>query len=587
MSAIDLGVAVPNQAPRGTSDASALRSTAPAVAGLVMLVVALLLWGTHKIPGTWGAIVPAVLVIAGLALFLFSLSARVGAGRAELVRAKERLQRDLAAAEERIHGLESGKRQVDAMLAATPARLLVLDRDLNVRTSYSNELDALFGAERREQRTFLDLLRGKVSPDVLEAVRGHVDALFDPADDAEALEGVNPLRSIEIAAPQPDGSLLIRFVRFGFRRIYENGAIAGVLVAADDVTEFVDAEQRLREAERFAQKNFDTLLGILNLDSRALDEFVRTAQGELGAIDRSLGSGDVTARGGGDAGLLRQRLAGIAERVGAIREGAALLRFEHFERRAAEYQETLALMRTRPSLSGEDYLRIVNEQAAFRAELEDMQTLRVRLTALRRAAQIQDDAGDDMLTGLGASARELAADLGKEVVLDVDGFDSRGLTPERRLLVKDVLGELLRNAVVHGIEEATERESAGKPRAGTIEIRPLRDALAGSFAFCVRDDGRGIDPSNIRERAVALGMLEAPKAEAMSDSEAAGYIFVPGFTTADVVRGEKVRGVGLNTVKNRVVDECGGTISIDSESGSFCEFSFVLPAQRVSFRRNG
>jgi signal transduction histidine kinase len=585
MGVIDLGVAVRRASGRNGSNLSVLRSPVPTVAGLAMLVVALFLWGTHKGGGTWAAIGVVALGIAGLVLFSIALTARVDAGRRELARAKEALERELAAGNERTRGIEAGKRQAEAVLASVPARLFLIDRELNVRATYSGELDALFQPERREQHAFLDMLRGKVEPAVLEAARLHLTALFDPGDDEQNLEAVNPLTALEIAALQPDGALLIRHVKFAFRRVYEEGAIESLLVAAEDVSDVVETERALRESARLADKNFDTLLGILHLESRALDDFVRTTQGELGAIDRSLGGADVTARGGGDAGALRQRLAGIAERVVAIRDGAGLLRFEHFERRASAYLETLALMRTRTSLSGEDYLRVVNEQAAFRNELDEMQALRVRLSALRRAAQIQDDAGDDLPASLGAAARELAGDLGKEILLDADGFDSRALSPERRMLVKDVLRELVRNAVVHGIEEAGERESVGKPRAGTIEVRPIRDALPGSFAFCVRDDGRGIDPAHIRERAVELGMLEAPRAEEMSDSEAAGYIFVPGFTTVDEVLGEKAKGAGLNAVKNRVVDECGGTISIDSESGTFCEFSFVLPAERVSFRR--
>ncbi len=584
MGAMNLGMAVRKFSGATSTNPSAVRSLAPAVIGLAMLAAALVLWGAQKGNGAWVGIAIAVLSIVGSAVFLVSLTARVGARQRELVQAKEALEREVAGGAERVRVLEAGKRQNEAVLASVPARLLLIDRDLNVKTSYSTELDALLRPERRDQRSFVDVLRGKIAPDVLEAAQAHLVALFDPSDDESNLAAVNPLEAVEVAAPQPDGSLLIRYLKFVFRRVYEDGAISSLLVAAEDVTEVVQTERALRESERTAQKNFDTLLGILHLDAPALDDFVRTAQGELGAIDRSLS--DAPARGGGDSGPLRQRIAGIAERVTTIRDGAALLGFEHFEARAGAYLETLGEMRSRQALTGDDYLQLVNEQAAFRAEFDEMQNLRVRLTALRRAAQIQDDAGDDMLDSLGAAARELAGDLGKEISIDIDGFDSRGLSPERRLLVKDVLQELLRNAVVHGIEAATERESAGKPRAGTIEIRPIREALAGSFAFTVRDDGRGLDPVHIRERAVALGMLDADRAEQMSDSEAAGYIFVPGFTTVDEVLGESVRGAGLNAVKNRVVDECGGTISIDSESGSFCEFSFVLPAQRVSFARS-
>ncbi len=584
MGTMNLGVAVRGLG--GAPDRS-LKSLGPAVAGLAMLAAAVVvLWGPQKWTGSWGGFAVAGLSVAGSAVFLVSLLRRVSVRQRELERDSAAAAEDLAAAAERVRSAEAARRQTEALLAAVPSRLVVVDRDLTIRASHSSRLESLFRTDRREQRTFLDLLRGKVQPDAVESAKAHLAALFDTANDENNLAAANPLTAVEVAASQPDGTLLIRHVKFEFRRIYEDGAVGAVLAAVDDISDVIETERRLRDSARSAAKNFDTLLGIMHLDPRALDEFVRTAQGELGAIDRALGAADVIARGGGDGGALRHRLASIGDRISTIREGAALLRFEHYEQRATAYMDMIAGMRLRPSLTGEDYLQLVNEQAGFRAELEELQTLRVRLTALRRASQIQDDAGDELIASLNAAARELAGDLGKEVQLDVDGFDSRRLPPEQRLLVKDVLHELVRNAVVHGIEESTERETAGKPRAGTIEIRPIRDALAGSFAFSVRDDGRGIDPAHIRERAVQLAIVEAPAAAVMSDSEAAGYIFLNGFTTAGEILGEAAAGAGLNTVKHRVVDESGGTISIDSELGLFCEFSIVLPAQRVSFGRN-
>ena len=122
-------------------------------------------------------------------------------------------------------------------------------------------------------------------------------------------------------------------------------------------------------------------------------------------------------------------------------------------------------------------------EVSVRAELGEMQNLRVRLSSLQRARQLQGDAADETVTALAAAARELAGRLGKAIAIDTEGFDSRSLEPDRRLLVKEILFELVRNSVVHGIETPAEREAVGKPRVGVIEIKPMRDAQAGDLTY--------------------------------------------------------------------------------------------------------
>jgi chemotaxis protein histidine kinase CheA len=167
--------------------------------------------------------------------------------------------------------------------------------------------------------------------------------------------------------------------------------------------------------------------------------------------------------------------------------------------------------------------------------------------------------------------------LERPVAIDADGFDSRALPPDRRLVVKDVLIQLTRNSLVHGIEPAQERAAAGKPAIATIEIRPMPDAPPESFGFVFRDDGRGLDAERIRSRAIAVGLLDAADAGSVDDSEVAGFIFSPGFSTNPGDASDGGRGMGMNVIKQRVVDDCGGEIAVDSEPGQFCEFTFVVP----------
>jgi len=136
---------------------------------------------------------------------------------------------------------------------------------------------------------------------------------------------------------------------------------------------------------------------------------------------------------------------------------------------------------------------------------------------------------------------------------------------------------LARNSVAHGIEPADMRESMGKPRVGTLAIRGLSQMPSDSFVFTFRDDGRGLDPSHIRDRAVAKGLIAPDAAASMTDEQIVAMIFRPGFSTAEETTTDAGRGIGMNVIKEAIVDKLGGRLGLNSEPGKFTEFSFTIP----------
>jgi two-component system, chemotaxis family, sensor kinase CheA len=550
----------------------------PAVAGLAMLITALVLIGPavhlRNTPEVYGMV---ALAIAGLGIFMLSLTARVAERQRELERTNAGLERGLNELKESNRGLDSAKRRAEGILAGLPGRVLVLDADGRIQGDFASQLEPSVPPVEGAAETFADLLRPVVSAQTLATARDYLKALFDPERDGRALAAANPLQSVEAGVRDEEGVLHERTLSFRFRRLRENGSIARVTVALEDVSARIEAERNAHEGERRKAKHFDTLLGILYVDRVALDAFVNLAKDELGAIDHVLRGADVTAAGGSDMTNLRLRLETLTARAGTIKDHATLLGFEHFEKRAAAYQALLEEVQSRPRLSGHDFLELIKAQSEFRGELEDLQALRFKLGTLRRAAKLTSEADDELIGWLATRAHKLADELGREFEFEADGFDSRALPPEQRGVVKDALTELMRNALLHGVEPPIEREIAGKARAAVLEIRPLHDLGPDTFGFTFRDDGRGLDPARIRDRAIKLGMLDEQQASRLDDSDAAGMIFAPGFTTAQDAHGTPARGQGLSALKARVVDACGGTISLDAEYDAFTEFTIVLP----------
>ncbi|MFC4548820.1 MULTISPECIES: ATP-binding protein [Halorussus] len=161
------------------------------------------------------------------------------------------------------------------------------------------------------------------------------------------------------------------------------------------------------------------------------------------------------------------------------------------------------------------------------------------------------------------TVRDVARAQDKEVDLDVGDAE---VELDRSILdrLRDPLVHLARNAVDHGIESPDEREAAGKPREGTVEIRTER--VGDEVVVELADDGRGVDPEAVRERAVEAGVLGFEEAEDLSDDETYDLLFEPGLTTTDEVTDVSGRGVGMDVVRRTVAD-LDGSVAVESEPG--------------------
>ncbi|MCL6474435.1 MAG: chemotaxis protein CheA [Firmicutes bacterium] len=169
--------------------------------------------------------------------------------------------------------------------------------------------------------------------------------------------------------------------------------------------------------------------------------------------------------------------------------------------------------------------------------------------------------------------RDLAQKFGKEVRLVMEGQETE-LDRSVIEIISDPLIHMLRNSVDHGIEPPEVREAAGKPRQGTIRLSARHEE--NYILIEIEDDGKGMDPAQLREVAVRKGILTRDAAERLSDREALSLIFAPGFSTAKEVTEVSGRGVGMDIVRNNI-QRVGGIVDIDSTPGQGTRISVRLP----------
>lgn len=180
---------------------------------------------------------------------------------------------------------------------------------------------------------------------------------------------------------------------------------------------------------------------------------------------------------------------------------------------------------------------------------------------------------DTLWSKLPRVVRDLSVQLGKNVELDMRGRETE-LDKTILEAVRDPLTHLVRNSIDHGIETPEARVAKGKPAQGTLTMRAFHEG--GQVNIEIRDDGAGIDPARLREKAVSKGLLDRETATRLSDHEAVNLIFTPGFSTAEGVTNVSGRGVGMDVVRTNI-EKIGGAIDLTSEVGEGTTVRIRIP----------
>lgn len=169
--------------------------------------------------------------------------------------------------------------------------------------------------------------------------------------------------------------------------------------------------------------------------------------------------------------------------------------------------------------------------------------------------------------------RDLARSLNKNVELELIGEETE---IDKTMLedLNDPLVHLLRNAVDHGVESSEDRIAAGKPEKSMVTLAAHQEG--DHILITIADDGHGMNPDTIRNKAVEKGLISKEVANTLSDEKCMELILLPGFSTKDQISSVSGRGVGMDVVKTNI-QKLNGSIQINSEPGKGSQFTITLP----------
>lgn len=461
--------------------------------------------------------------------------------------------------------VEAAQKETAEILNTVKEGLLLLDSEFRVGTQYSASLPAILGRGIGAGDDFRALLRAMVPNAAFDAACDYIGLLFSDRVKENLMINLNPLVAIEVALP---GNGTRRFLTMQFNRVLEDDRISHLLVTVFDVTAQVELEHALAEAKKSAKAEMEIMLDLLKLNPAILTNFLAAAEQTLLEVNDHLKS----AGGVLDYGRTVEM---IFRKIHTLKGEAATLGLDMFEELAQRFESLLAGLRGKGMISGEDLLALPMPLEEF------LQRIALVRDMTRRLASYNDAfapavAEADFAANLEKLALRIAGDHGKQVrlVADLDLLES--LPRQARNELKDIAVQLLRNAVAHGIEPVTERESRAKPAVGSIYVA-LKSAQAGEYEFVLRDDGRGLVPQRVRAALLHAGRYNEAQLRELDDRQILMKIFEPGFSTTEQPGRDSGHGVGMDVVKQKL-QQLGARLRIATREDMFTQFSIHFAA---------
>jgi two-component system chemotaxis sensor kinase CheA len=180
---------------------------------------------------------------------------------------------------------------------------------------------------------------------------------------------------------------------------------------------------------------------------------------------------------------------------------------------------------------------------------------------------------ENLFVGLPRMVRDLSAELGKQVLVDIEGGDVE-LDREMIEMIRDPLTHIIRNAVDHGIEKPADRLKAGKREIAILSVSARQSG--NQILIDIHDDGRGIDGKKLVEKAISGGLVSKDDAAQLSPREQLALIFEAGLSTAKEVTAISGRGVGMDVVRSNI-ERIGGIVEVDSKPGEGTRMTLRVP----------
>jgi two-component system, chemotaxis family, sensor kinase CheA len=494
--------------------------------------------------------------------------------------------------------LDASNRITEAILEHSEQGLFLLDAKNRIQPQVSPSLAALFRRQEFNNVTFEKLLAPFVTAKTLTVARNHIAGLLGTEARPEAAES-NPLNDVELRLPKSDGSFDAAHYCFEFSAI--DGEPRMWLVRVSDITLRVQTARELEELRIQVQTQGEILRSVLQVGNARFAALLQRTDASMKTINA------VLKKPAREEEAFRNKLEEALDEVDRVRRDAAAFKLSALEGAARQFEDSLHDLRSRSSLSGSDFLPLAVKLDQLYGQFASLKSMTSPAamagpSGVAAASTNMTDNGTEIIQApkfmagkpppvrtvpganssapagslentLRALTDHVAQEHNKTVILDAFGLHM--VPPPYQAAIKNIAIQLIRNAVMHGIETPASREAAGKQAHGIMRLE-FKSAADSGYELLFEDDGCGLDPDAVRATAIARGVITGEGAARLRDREAIKLIFKSGYSTLPTAPGEPAHGTGLSLVR-RYVHEAGGKVALASLLGHETRFKVSLP----------
>lgn len=500
----------------------------------------------------------------------------------------------------------AGNRLTDAILNHISQGVFFLDQTDKIILPVSRSMSTLFRRRDWNQMTFDKLLRPLVAEETLAEACTQL-AELRVATARGDLSMRTPLKQVELNLPKSDGGVEVAHYAFDFFAVDVPGQIDAWMVRVTDRTIAVKQAreiEQLRPPVEDAGPELEDLRVQMQLQGEILHSLLQMGRVRFAASVQRSGEAlkainAILKKPAREESAFRQKLEETLAEVGHIRREANGLRLGGLENAARQFEDSLQQLRSRSTLSGNDFIPLAMQLDQLFSQFTLLRSQTQSAAAPRPAAATPapaplTDNGTEILAApqflsqqapagslentLVSLTDHIAAEYGKSVRVECRGLEK--VPAIYQAAVKNIAIQLIRNAVMHGIETPAEREHAGKPAQGALDLSfgALPD---GTYELRFQDDGRGVDPALVRRIAIERGLIRQDVAQRLRDRQTIKLIFKDGFTSltstgAATDSDGGAHGAGLSLVR-RYVHDAGGKVALASDPGKETRFKVSLP----------
>lgn len=472
--------------------------------------------------------------------------------------------------------LQQARKETDNILGAASDGLFLIDKDYVIGQQQSSNLEEILQQTELSGKSFMRYLDKSVTLNVAQMAKDYIDLLFSERIKESLVQSRNPLKLVQTSIENNEGKVESKYLNLTFKRVYSAGKISNLFVTAKDITTEIKLQRELDKTKEEKDEQINLLTDILYIPHSDLLHFLDETNETLNKINT------VLERSGSGNSFYQKKIGSIYKLIHKIKGDASAINFELFASECHEFEELLSGIQNKGQLTGNEFLPVA-------LALEELFKKRYMIDELfQKLKSFVKNNGDEGATNdtipdylknwypIKNLADNLASQYKKNVEVHFRGFKTP-LPNDYQSAMKDIAIQLVRNSLVHGIEDTSDRQKTTKLQDGQITMS-LKHSHGIGYIFTYMDDGKGIDYFAIREKIVRHGIASEIEAQGYTEKQLLKIIFSNGFSIKEDADLNAGRGVGLSLVASRI-KELGGRIQVSSVFGKNTMFKIVFPSK--------